>query len=532
MSAQNGTKLYDAVDAAIDRLQKAALPNDLEKVAIVTFTDGLDQGSYNANYTSNEEYLNAINSKIKNVKVKGLDINAHSIGIRGGDITDVNQFILNLNKIASTPGNVTEVTNMNDVYSKFSEIASDLYSESQSQVISLSIPQKYGGTKIRFTFDRVTNAANSNIYIEGTWSGNSLTSIVYQGLRGGSETTVAGTPATIPNYLTFSFANLTTTSGGNVPTDNIQQWEFTGSSSQWQINSEFGGSNNIKIDVTKKSAVIMLVLDCSSSLGNQFGNMQNSAKNFINILCSSSAGETFRLPSVSTSAASNIASTSATLNGNITDVGFPEYTQKGICYASTQNPTISNSTLMASGSGTGSYQVNATGLSTNQTYYARAYATNSQGTAYGNQITFTTKTAVPAQVRFQKTKAYIYVSHLGVMIDIEEDILLASYEFGSNDGISPYYSITPGNHYPVYYLTGHPSAINSWYYLASSSTYNFQTGYKYTLVCSDDGNGNIILNVVNDGKVSGVKSPDVVPIKIPKGEIHIQKEKIRAEISR
>ncbi len=95
-------------------------------------------------------------------------------------------------------------------------------------------------------------------------------------------------------------------------------------------------------------------------------------------------------PSVSTSSpATNISFYSATVSGNVTNANGATVTTRGICYNTTGSPTTS-SPKVASGSGTGSFSSSLTGLNPNTTYYARAYATNSQGTAYGGQISFKT----------------------------------------------------------------------------------------------------------------------------------------------
>ncbi len=98
---------------------------------------------------------------------------------------------------------------------------------------------------------------------------------------------------------------------------------------------------------------------------------------------------TYGLPTVSTSVATNITYTSATCGGNVTADGGQTVTARGICYSTTQNPTISNSKVQ-NGSGKGSFTCNLTGLSTGTTYYVRAYATNSKGTSYGQQVSFKT----------------------------------------------------------------------------------------------------------------------------------------------
>ena len=97
------------------------------------------------------------------------------------------------------------------------------------------------------------------------------------------------------------------------------------------------------------------------------------------------------LPSVYTSNVTDIAYTSASIRGNVTNDGNAEVTERGIVYSTTLNPTTSN-TKKRNGSGTGSFTCNLTDLQDGVTYYVRAYATNLKGTAYGEEKSFTTKT--------------------------------------------------------------------------------------------------------------------------------------------
>ena len=94
-------------------------------------------------------------------------------------------------------------------------------------------------------------------------------------------------------------------------------------------------------------------------------------------------------PSVTTNAVSSIGSYTATANGNVTSQGGGAITQRGFAYATTQNPTTSNSTVIVSGT-TGAFSGSLTSLTANTTYYVRAYAVNSFGTVYGSQVSFTT----------------------------------------------------------------------------------------------------------------------------------------------
>ena len=92
---------------------------------------------------------------------------------------------------------------------------------------------------------------------------------------------------------------------------------------------------------------------------------------------------------VITSQATNISYTSATVGGNVTDDGGLEVTERGIVYDISQNPTTSN-TKVINGSGLGEFTCYLTDLQEGTTYYARAYAINAKGTAYGEEVTFTT----------------------------------------------------------------------------------------------------------------------------------------------
>ncbi|MEI8049438.1 MAG: hypothetical protein WCI92_18805 [Bacteroidota bacterium] len=93
---------------------------------------------------------------------------------------------------------------------------------------------------------------------------------------------------------------------------------------------------------------------------------------------------------LSTDFGSAITTTSATSGGNITNNGGTAVTARGVCWSTSQNPTVALSTKTVDGSGNGAFTSSITGLTTATTYYIRAYATNGLGTEYGNQVTITT----------------------------------------------------------------------------------------------------------------------------------------------
>lgn len=86
---------------------------------------------------------------------------------------------------------------------------------------------------------------------------------------------------------------------------------------------------------------------------------------------------------------SNVTTTGATVGGDVTADGGAIVTERGIVYATTANPTTSNSKITITGT-TGTFTADLSGLNPNKTYHYRAYATNSIGTSYGSDQTFTT----------------------------------------------------------------------------------------------------------------------------------------------
>lgn len=96
------------------------------------------------------------------------------------------------------------------------------------------------------------------------------------------------------------------------------------------------------------------------------------------------------LPTLQTTVVTAINTTVAVSGGNITSDGGATVSAKGVVWGTSQNPTITLSTKTTDGTGLGSFVSNISNLTANTTYYVRAYATNSLGTSYGNEINFTT----------------------------------------------------------------------------------------------------------------------------------------------
>jgi hypothetical protein len=95
------------------------------------------------------------------------------------------------------------------------------------------------------------------------------------------------------------------------------------------------------------------------------------------------------MPIVTTSLITNITHTTATGGGDVTSDGGVTVTARGVCWSTASNPTIANR-LTVDGSGTGIFVSYLSGLTAGTQYHVRAYATNSMGTTYGNEMLFET----------------------------------------------------------------------------------------------------------------------------------------------
>lgn len=296
LTTKKGTLLYYSVSESLGMLSQARYPYDLFNASLVTFTDGLDQGSPMMidPYPGDEEYLQELNTRLYESRISGVGLTAYSIGLMGSDVTDVTKFRSNLTKLACPASNAFEVSNMSTVNSHFQEIADQLSQTltRYSYNLSITIPGQADGMRVRFTLDNVSSAASSSLYIEGTFdlATKSLTNVTYKGLTTSAGTTIRGEVNGI--FVRFTFRDVVV---GNGTSDNLSKnyflhWDYITSTGKWQRNSEFDAENDSSMEVNKwkKSAVVLLNLDCSSSLSGDFSSLKTHAKSFIQRLYNAS----------------------------------------------------------------------------------------------------------------------------------------------------------------------------------------------------------------------------------------------------
>ena len=297
LTTLNGTALYYSIDEDITSMQSLTLPEDLFNVSIVTFTDGLDEGSLSYRrgiYKTKAEYLDALHTRLTNEQVSGLPIKSYAIGLKGTDAqSNLTRFRNNLEKIASTPANeneqyVYEISSINELNSSFASIADQLSQKIRVQKVIVSIPYPEDGERKRFTLDN--KAPNqSTKYIEGVVDLDNLqlTNVVYQGLTSTSGDVVP-ISADYGFELEFTFDGIQTFDGTEIVQDNIQLWYIPAGGSSWQRNTEFSPSENSNVYTEQKSALVILNLDLSKSLEGQLPTLKSGAKSFLSRLYTAS----------------------------------------------------------------------------------------------------------------------------------------------------------------------------------------------------------------------------------------------------
>lgn len=284
LSMDKYTTLFYAVDTSIDKLQQATFPDNFYNASIVTFTDGRDRGSLgkNTNYTSDEAYMAAIQTRFANETVSDKEITAYTVGLSGKESYPAGLFQNIMENLASTPDNAFVAANMDEVNDRFAELADELSDTRYIQDITLYWATMSDLTKCRVTFDSAgyNSATSSKQYLEGTFNiaDGSLTDVTYHGITAKSGLTIVPIQIGIDFYYTIE--GVETEDGKTISSSNIVLWQMTPygwASDRFEITPE----EDEGIKKTKQSAAIFLNLDCTSSMQEDFPRLQTIAKSFI-----------------------------------------------------------------------------------------------------------------------------------------------------------------------------------------------------------------------------------------------------------
>ena len=278
-----------------------------------------------------------------------------------------------------------------------------------------------------------------------------------------------------PTVTTASLSDVTATtakSGGNV-TDNggfnvtarVICWNTTGNPRINDLHTTNGGGNgNFTSNMTGLTVGTTYYVRAyaTNSHGTSYGNEYTLTTNN-------------GLPVVTTGSVSSITASSAVCDGNVTsDGGFP-VTAKGICWSTSQYPTISDS-HSNNGNGIGPFNGGIANIQANSTYYVRAYATNTVGTEYGQEVSFTTDNGLPTVTTTPVTKNGNNIVSGGNITDdggfaitargvcygqYPNPDLTTTYSHTNNGSDAGYYSsIISGSYTGVLYVRAYATNVN------------------------------------------------------------------------
>ncbi|NLU39477.1 MAG: hypothetical protein GXX78_11385, partial [Bacteroidales bacterium] len=196
---------------------------------------------------------------------------------------------------------------------------------------------------------------------------------------------------TVPSVTTTKTSNITqttATSGGNVTSDGGSSvtargvcWNTTGNPTiddSKTTNGSGAGTFTSNITGLTANTTYYIRAYAINSKGTSYGDVVQFK-----------TSQELTVPSITTTNASNITQTTATSGGNVTSDGGANVAARGVCWNTTGDPTVFDK-ITSNGTGVGTYTTKMTGLTANTTYYVRAYAANSQGTSYGEQVIFKT----------------------------------------------------------------------------------------------------------------------------------------------
>jgi len=161
----------------------------------------------------------------------------------------------------------------------------------------------------------------------------------------------------------------------------------------------------VKTPTVAKSKAVFTGKTTTATFTVKIGKLAYATKYFVRAYATTASGTIYGeeysfttlpvVPTLTTAEISSITGNSAASGGNVTVAGGADVTVRGVCFATKENPTVADSKT-TDDKGTGAFTSALTSLKGNTVYFARAYATNSAGTGYGPQVTFTTKVDLPA----------------------------------------------------------------------------------------------------------------------------------------
>ncbi|MRT93835.1 cadherin domain-containing protein [Ancylomarina sp. 16SWW S1-10-2] len=336
------------------------------------------------NSASNIKYTGSLNVSGNDASSVSLTVNdGGNTGTGGGTDISLGTVNIDISDVNDEPTLTATATNPT-----FTEDGSAVFVFSNASASTIESDQSFSA--FTATISNVNDGSNEVLTLDGS------TIVLTHGTTGTTTT----------NSLTYSVSLSGTTatlslSGGTLITSDFQVL----------INMIAYQNNSNTPNITDRVVTITSLTDSGINTGDN-DNMAD-----LSIVSTVELQATDDLSTVTTLAISDILFSTATANGSITDLGSPNPTQHGVCWNTSGTPTVADSkTEEGAITTTGAFVSDITGLISGITYYVRAYATNSAGTSYGSQVSFTTvnkptiTTTPELTVAYDKPYAYSIVA--------------------------------------------------------------------------------------------------------------------------
>ena len=214
----------------------------------------------------------------------------------------------------------------------------------------------------------------------------------------GKVTGVTADPPTISTTSVSSISTTFATTGGNVSSDGGAA--VTDRGIVYSVTNISPTISDSKIQTGTGSGIFTTQLTglTPGTLYYIRSYATNSAGTSYGSILSFTSMATLTVPVLTTATISSILAITATSGGNVTDWGGSAVTSRGICWSTSTSPTISNS-IVTIGNGIGTFTGSLFSLSPTTVYYVRAFATNTTGTGYGNEVSFTTQAVAADMIK-------------------------------------------------------------------------------------------------------------------------------------
>lgn len=292
----NKNILYYAMENALDSIGACAVPENLTSVSIITVTGATDNGSLRLSpaYSSIMEYRDSLSKRIREEKKGDIPVKSYMLGLAKEGAPMKEEIEADVATLSSNPETASLHSDINDLNTRLQEIAQKIISETEASSMKLSfrLPSLQNGAKIRLTFDNASDPCSSQYYLEGVFDAqsNSISELVLNGIASPSGHVIYGKQEGLSLY--FELDQVSTQNNGLIRNDYTDLWVMPPYAFNWIGDSLFDGFNDIKVKVENKSSLVWIVMDCSTSWGEDLPTLRKGIQNLIDAINKERGDET------------------------------------------------------------------------------------------------------------------------------------------------------------------------------------------------------------------------------------------------